>query len=194
MRKVERQLCDGEITYGKMLELIQEEVFRNQNEEMTKRVKINFETVNEGNYEIIPPDKVAESNDRIKKEMKAARRKRARQIAESYKNVFQNAKLDIPNQMAHEWDEDLRAMKWALNRMFESIEHYRNRDGQEYHLLRIGFNELAERVSKYNCIKMKKDEYPCDYGKDCRCLMATSSSQSAVGKIKTDEPDELSTK
>lgn len=101
------------------------------------------------------------------------KRNRAKQIAESYKNVFPNAKLHIPNQMAHEWDEDLRAMKWALNRMFESIEYYRKRDGHEYHLLRIGFNELAERVSKYNCIKMKKDEYPCEYEKKCICLNET---------------------
>jgi predicted component of type VI protein secretion system len=38
---------------------------------MSKRVKINFETINKGRYEIIPPEKVAESRERIKQNMKA---------------------------------------------------------------------------------------------------------------------------
>jgi hypothetical protein len=38
---------------------------------MSKRVKINFETVNKGRYEIIPPEKIAESRERIKQNMKA---------------------------------------------------------------------------------------------------------------------------
>ena len=37
---------------------------------MSKRIKINFETINKGNYEIIPPQEIAESNARIKKAMK----------------------------------------------------------------------------------------------------------------------------
>lgn len=37
----------------------------------TKRVKINFETVNHGRYKIIPPQKVAETNARIKKAMRS---------------------------------------------------------------------------------------------------------------------------
>jgi len=35
----------------------------------SKRVKINFETINGCNYKIIPPEKITESNVRIKKEM-----------------------------------------------------------------------------------------------------------------------------
>jgi hypothetical protein len=42
---------------------------------MSKRVKINFETVNKGRYEIIPPAKIAESRERIKQNMKAFIRK-----------------------------------------------------------------------------------------------------------------------
>lgn len=122
------------------------------------------------------------------------RRHRAKQVADSYKKVFPNADLEVPNQMAHEWDEDLRAMKWALNRMKETIDYYKQKDGKEHHLLRIGFDELANRVSKYNCIKMKKDKYPCDYGDECPCLITASSGKGAVGKIKTDEPDDPSTK
>jgi len=38
---------------------------------MSKRVKINFETINKGRYEIIPPEKIAESRERIKQNMKA---------------------------------------------------------------------------------------------------------------------------
>jgi hypothetical protein len=37
---------------------------------MSKRAKINFETINKGRYEIIPPEKVAESRERIKHYMK----------------------------------------------------------------------------------------------------------------------------
>ena len=37
---------------------------------MSKRVKIDFESINKGKYEIIPPEKIAETNARIKKEMK----------------------------------------------------------------------------------------------------------------------------
>lgn len=36
---------------------------------MSKRIKINFETINKGKYEIIPPKEIAESNARIKKAM-----------------------------------------------------------------------------------------------------------------------------
>lgn len=37
---------------------------------MGKRKKINFETINEGRYEIIPPEKIAESRIRIMLNMK----------------------------------------------------------------------------------------------------------------------------
>jgi len=36
----------------------------------SKRIKIDFESINGDNYTVIPPDKVAESNTRIKEEMK----------------------------------------------------------------------------------------------------------------------------
>ena len=38
--------------------------------EMSKRVKINFESINKERYEIIPPEKVEESRERIKQNMK----------------------------------------------------------------------------------------------------------------------------
>ena len=42
---------------------------------MSKRVKINFETVNKGKYEIIPPEKIAESRKRIAENMRKFIRK-----------------------------------------------------------------------------------------------------------------------
>ena len=39
-------------------------------EELSKRVKINFESINKERYEIIPPEKVAESREQIKQNMK----------------------------------------------------------------------------------------------------------------------------
>lgn len=37
---------------------------------MSKRVKINFESLNKDKYEVIPPNKIEETNLRIKKAMK----------------------------------------------------------------------------------------------------------------------------
>jgi hypothetical protein len=42
---------------------------------MSKRVKISFETINEGKYEIIPPEKIAESRKRIAENMRKFIRK-----------------------------------------------------------------------------------------------------------------------
>ena len=47
---------------------------------MSKRVKINFETVNGDRYEILPPEKVAESRDRIRREMQRLRRERLKKM------------------------------------------------------------------------------------------------------------------
>jgi hypothetical protein len=42
---------------------------------MSKRVKINFESINKGRYEIIPPEKVAESRERIRQYKKTFKTK-----------------------------------------------------------------------------------------------------------------------
>jgi len=42
---------------------------------VSKRVKINFETINKGRYEIIPPEKIEESRKRIAKNMREFIRK-----------------------------------------------------------------------------------------------------------------------
>lgn len=36
----------------------------------SKRIKINFETINKGNYTVIPQNEINETNNRIKKAMK----------------------------------------------------------------------------------------------------------------------------
>ena len=36
---------------------------------MTKRVKINFQSINEGNYTVIPKEEIAEVNKRIREAM-----------------------------------------------------------------------------------------------------------------------------
>ncbi len=41
---------------------------------MSKRTKINFETLNEDMYEIIPAEKIEECNMRIRKAMKKKRK------------------------------------------------------------------------------------------------------------------------
>jgi len=47
---------------------------------MSKRVKINFETVNGDRYEILSPEKVAESCARIRREMQRLRRERLKRM------------------------------------------------------------------------------------------------------------------
>ena len=42
---------------------------------MSKRVKINFETINQGKYQIIPWEKIYEMNNRIKEAMRKLRGK-----------------------------------------------------------------------------------------------------------------------
>jgi hypothetical protein len=47
---------------------------------MSKRVKINFETVNGDRYEILPPEKVAESRARIRCEMQKLHQERLKKM------------------------------------------------------------------------------------------------------------------
>lgn len=42
---------------------------------MSKRIKINFETINKGRYEIIPWEKIHETNKRIKKALRKLKQK-----------------------------------------------------------------------------------------------------------------------
>jgi len=57
---------------------------------MSKRVKINFENINNGRYEIIPPEKVAESRERIKQNMKTFIKKINNKNSNNLNNVWYN--------------------------------------------------------------------------------------------------------
>lgn len=47
---------------------------------ISKRIKINFETINKGKYEIIPSEKIHETNKRIKKALRKLKQKVTNQI------------------------------------------------------------------------------------------------------------------
>jgi hypothetical protein len=85
---------------------------------MSKRVKINFETVNEGKYEIIPPEKVTESNARIIKEMNVLRRNRTTKREKALRVLLDN--------MSAETDEHIAKIPhlqgWIIDAMIEFSE------------------------------------------------------------------------
>jgi hypothetical protein len=60
---------------------------------MSKRIKINFETVNKGEYTVIHPKDIAETNERIKKEMKPIILEFERKQFESWLQAGKNIKL-----------------------------------------------------------------------------------------------------
>jgi hypothetical protein len=60
---------------------------------MNKRVKITFEIINEGKYTVIDPKDIAETNERIKKEMKPIILEFERKQFESWLQAGKNIKL-----------------------------------------------------------------------------------------------------
>jgi hypothetical protein len=60
---------------------------------MNKRVKITFERINEGKYTVIDPKDIAETNERIKKEMKPIILEFERKQFESWSQSGKNIKL-----------------------------------------------------------------------------------------------------
>ncbi len=60
---------------------------------MSKRTKISFERINEGNYTVIHPKDIAETNERIKKEMKPIILEFERKQFESWLQSGKNIKL-----------------------------------------------------------------------------------------------------
>lgn len=59
---------------------------------MSKRKKITFDSINKGNYTIIDPKDIAETNKRIKKEMDPAVREFERKQFESWLQAGKNIK------------------------------------------------------------------------------------------------------
>jgi hypothetical protein len=59
---------------------------------MSKRKKITFDSINKGNYTIIDPKDIAETNKRIKKEMDLVVREFERKQFESWLQAGKNIK------------------------------------------------------------------------------------------------------
>jgi len=85
---------------------------------MSKRVKINFETVNEGKYAIIQPEKVAESNARIKKEMNALRRNRTTEREKALRVLLDNMNAETDEHIA----KIPHLQGWIIDAMIEFSE------------------------------------------------------------------------
>jgi hypothetical protein len=60
---------------------------------MSKRTKISFERINEGQYTVIDPNDIAETNKRIKKEMTPIIQEFERKQFESWLQSGKNIKL-----------------------------------------------------------------------------------------------------
>jgi hypothetical protein len=60
---------------------------------MSKRTKISFERINEGKYTVIDPKDIAETNERIKKEMTPIIQEFERKQFESWLQAGKNIKL-----------------------------------------------------------------------------------------------------
>ena len=77
--KIKELLRASEVDREEHEELIMLDEVKNvtveASEKRSNRVIINFETINGGNYEIIPPEKIAESNARIRNAMKKFKKK-----------------------------------------------------------------------------------------------------------------------
>lgn len=104
---------------------------------------------------------------------------RSKEIKESYVNggVFKDGELfNIGDQMAYEWEQDFRAMKWAVKRLQEFLD-VANAKGHFTGTLNIAYNELVNRISKYSCPSNLKDEYKtkenCPLGENCKCCVVS---------------------
>ena len=83
--------------------------------------------------------------------------------------------LEIGNQMSYEWEQDLIAMKWALQRITEFLEVAREK---KYFTgtLEIAQRELLNRISEYSCPSNLKKEYRtvenCPLKQKCKCCIS----------------------
>ena len=85
----------------------------------------------------------------------------------------ENPLFAVGEQMQYEWQKDLSAMKWALERIcdFLNVANERNLFTGTLHIAK---EELLKRISKYSCPANLKDEYKtkerCPLGDGCKCL------------------------
>jgi len=71
----------------------------------------------------------------------------------------------VGDQAAYEWEQDLTAMKWALQRMGEFL-RIKKETGRTFvpgdNAIESGYRELLNRITKYSCPNMMKS------GEDCQ--------------------------
>ena len=89
----------------------------------------------------------------------------------------ENPLFAVGEQMQYEWQNDLLAMKWALERIddFLKVANERNLVTGTLHIAK---EELLNRISKYSCPSNLKDEYKtkerCPLGDGCKCFDTVS--------------------
>jgi hypothetical protein len=102
---------------------------------------------------------------------------RSKEIKESYikhQGLWsdESTLFAIGNQLAYEWEEDFKAMKWALCRIDEFLKVAKEK-GFFTGTLDIAKEELVNRISKYSCPSNLKDQFKtkdnCPLGEKCKC-------------------------
>lgn len=85
----------------------------------------------------------------------------------------ENPIFAVGEQMQYEWQQDFNAMRWALQRIDEFLEVAKKYD-YFAGTLNIAKDELLNRISKYSCPTLLKDEYKtkekCLLKDGCKCL------------------------
>ena len=89
---------------------------------MAKRIKINFETVNGDNYEIIPPEDIAKTNERIKREMKEFKKRKKMTLHE---RLMEHIWDTQPEKMKNKQPDDVVIMGEEDNILYFGIVGYR---------------------------------------------------------------------
>lgn len=96
-------------------------------------------------------------------------------IAEAYTKdgLFNPEIVAYGSQILYEMEQDLYAMKWALNRIDEFLQ-VASKHNYFTGTLHIAKDELLKRISKYSCPSNLKDEYKtienCLLKEKCKCL------------------------
>ena len=90
----------------------------------------------------------------------------------------ENKLFSIGDQMAYEWEQDFRAMKWALSRIDEFLKIAQEND-YFTGTLHIAKQELLNRILKYSCPSNLKDQFKtrdnCPAGDRCKCHPAETT-------------------
>lgn len=86
----------------------------------------------------------------------------------------ENKLFNVGEQMRYEWEQDFNSMRWALKRICEFLEVAEKHNyftGTMY----IAKDELVNRISKYSCPSLLKDECKtkedCPLSDNCKCLV-----------------------